>query len=96
MICELFSVFDQAARRFLDPFTAPTVDFALRGFKEACHTEGHQFQKHPTDYVLYHVATFNMEDASWEVFDARKIGMASSFVHGGQIDLEDSLTELGA
>ena len=48
MITELFAVFDLAAKRFMDPFPGPTVEFALRGFKEACETEGHQFQNQPS------------------------------------------------
>ena len=83
MITELFSVFDLAAKRFIDPFTGPTVEFALRGFKEACETEGHQFRKFPEDYVLYHIGTFDQQTGNTNVFDPRKIGMASSFVTGG-------------
>lgn len=81
MMLEIFSVFDQAAKQFLAPFTGPTVEFALRGFREACETDGHQFRKFPEDYVLHHIATFDQEDGTTTSFDPRKIGMATSFVH---------------
>lgn len=59
MNIEIFAVYDSAAERHLDPFTGPTIEFAIRGFREACTTDGHQFKKFPEDYVLYHVGTFD-------------------------------------
>ena len=58
---ELFSVYDMAAEMYVEPFCAPTVQVALRGFQEACTTEGHQFRKFPEDYALYHVASYDGE-----------------------------------
>lgn len=87
---ELCSVFDQAARRYLDPFPAPTLEFAIRGFKEACQTDGHQFAKYPEDYVLYHVGSFDPEQGIIYPSKAtHKIANASSYVHGVQLDIED-------
>jgi len=88
MNVELFSVFDQAAARFIDPFPAPTIEFALRGFQEACETEGHQFQKFPEDYVLYHVGSFHPMSGVIETMEAHKIGMASSYItRGPELDV---------
>ncbi len=91
MNVELFSVLDQAAERFIDPFPGITIDFAIRGFKEACMTEGHQFAKFPEDYALYHVGSFNVELGELIPKQANKIAMASSFVHGAQLDIEDQI-----
>ncbi len=88
---ELFAVFDQAAMRFLDPFPGVTVEFAIRGFKEACQQEAHQFAKFPEDYVLFHVGAFNAETGVVIPKTANKVAMASSFVHGAQIDINDQL-----
>ncbi len=81
MNTEILSVFDQAAERFMDPFAAVTIEFGLRGFKEACMQDGHQFNRFPEDYALYHVGRFNSELGVIEPLKARKIAMASSFVH---------------
>ncbi len=86
MTCEIFSVFDAAAKRFIDPFTGPTLEFAIRGFKEACGTEGHQFGKFPEDYTLYHVDTFDMEQGVLIGSEGHKIAMASSFVNVGGLE----------
>jgi len=87
MNTELFSAHDAAADIFMDPFPAPTLDFAIRGFREACETEGHQFHKFPEDYALFHIGSFDAELGVLTPLTARKIAMASSYVHGGQIDL---------
>lgn len=87
MKVELFSVHDSAANRFIDPFPAPTIEFAIRGFKEACLTEGHQFAKFPDDYTLFHVGEFNAELGVIHGLNARKIAIAASFLPGGQTDL---------
>lgn len=61
MIQHAFSVFDTAAQRFLEPFWAPTIEFAIREFRRAVNTDGHQFQQFPEDYTLFHVGSFNQE-----------------------------------
>lgn len=84
MNVEIFSVFDAAAKRYMDPFCAPTVEFALRGFREACQTDGHQFAKFPEDYVLYRVGSFDAEIGDIITgHEAVKIAMASSYVVTG-------------
>lgn len=93
MNTELFAVYDAAARRYLDPFCGPTVEFALRGFREACMKDGHQFQKFPEDYTLFHVGSFDIEDGVLIPIYAHKIGMALSFVDG-QVDIEDQIKEV--
>ncbi len=91
MNIELFAVLDQAAERFLEIFCAPTLEFAIRGFREACGQEGHQFQKFPEDYALYHVGTFDCELGAIEPIKAHKIAIASTFVHGTQISIDEQI-----
>ncbi len=91
MKVELFSVHDQAADRFIDPFCAPTIEFAIRGFKEAINTPDHHFGKYPEDYVLYHVGSFDAELGVMHEVKAHKIGNALSFVDKShQFDIEHS------
>lgn len=87
MKIELFAVLDGAAERFLEIFCAPTIEFAIRGFREACAKDGHQFRKFPEDFALFHVGTFDCELGAIEPKTAHKIAMATSFVHEGpQLD----------
>ncbi len=80
MNVEIFSVRDDAADRYMDPFVAPTVQFAIRGFEEACIQPDHQFNKFPDDYVLYHVGSFDPELGVIHEMNAHKVAMAVSFV----------------
>lgn len=78
---EYFCVFDAAADRYIDPFAAPTMEVALRGFREACENPEHHFGKYPEDYSLWHVAHFDADLGVMTGITARKIATASSFVH---------------
>lgn len=79
MNSEIFSVYDAAATRYLEPFVAPTVDFAIRSFGEACSTEGHQFNKFPEDYILYHIGEFDGVSGNLKEALPRKVANALQF-----------------
>lgn len=61
MSTRFYSVYDKAAGRYLDPFTAPTDAVAQRGFSDAVNREGHPFNLHPEDYVLVVCGSFDPE-----------------------------------
>lgn len=61
MKIRFYSVYDKAADRYLDPFTAPTDAVAERGFSDAVNKEGHPFNLHPEDYVLVECGEFDPE-----------------------------------
>jgi len=82
---ELFSVYDMAAKRYMDPFPAPTIEFALRGFKDAVGTADHQFAKYPEDYSLFHVGTFDPELGECEKIMPHQIAKAASFIFAGPL-----------
>lgn len=61
MTTELFSVFDSAAKRYLEPFYAPTIEYAIRQFRASINTGDHMFARFPEDYVLFHIGSFDQE-----------------------------------
>ncbi len=63
-----FSVFDDKAKAFLPPFFCGEVGQASRMFSDLVNTEGHQFAKHPEDYVLYEIGLFDDGKALLEPF----------------------------
>lgn len=77
---QCFTVYDQAAKQFLTPFFAPTVEYAVRGFRTACEKDGHQFNAYPEDYVLYSIGEFFPETGAMSSHDPVKIAMALDFV----------------
>ncbi len=82
MNTSLFTVFDSAANRFLDIFSAPTVEFALREFRAAVNKPGHQFNLYPADYTLFCIGTFDPEKGSVTALEAVvNLGVAITLVN---------------
>lgn len=75
-----FSVYDQAASRYLDPFCAPTVEVAIRGFRQAVEREGHQFNEFPADYTLFHVGRFDPEQGIVSPITPANLGNALQYL----------------
>jgi hypothetical protein len=59
----MFAVYDSKAEQYLAPFNATTLGLAERLFTDMVNTEGHQFNRHPEDYTLYKVGTWESETA---------------------------------
>lgn len=55
----VMATFDKKARVFALPFFAAHTDVAVRMFKEAANTADHQVCKHPEDFSLYYLGTFD-------------------------------------
>ncbi len=81
----LFTVYDSAASLYLDPFVAPTIEFAIREFKSVVNKEGHQFNQYPEDYTLFHIGVFSPETAELKQKTATSLGVAITFVEQTQI-----------
>lgn len=62
MLLHMFTVFDVKAKAYLPPFFMPQVGQAVRSFGDAVSDETHAFHKHPEDYTLFIVGSF--DDAS--------------------------------
>jgi len=78
---ECFSVYDSAAKRYLQPFFAETIEVALRMFRTVVNKGEHQFNKFPEDYVLFHLGTFDGESGFFTPLTApHSLGVAVTFV----------------
>lgn len=81
MESRLFTVYDSAAALFLEPFVAPTIEFALREFKSAANDPGHQFHKYPTDYTLFCIGTFDPGNGQLTGSNPMSLGVAVTFIN---------------
>lgn len=77
---QIFTVFDSAAGLFLEPFFAPSMEYAIREFRQAVGTEGHQFNRFPEDFTLFHVGEFDPEKGEVLPLKARSCGVAVTFL----------------
>lgn len=86
---QCFSVYDSAAKLFLEPFQAPTVESAIRSFREAINKPGHQFAKFPEDYTLFHIGAFDAEKGVHvPLATPHSLGVAITFMpRAGQLEV---------
>lgn len=63
MILQIFTIHDQKANAFLPPWFLPLEPMAIRVFADCVNDPQHQFCKHPEDYTLFRLGTFNDENA---------------------------------
>jgi len=66
MTLNLYTVFDEKAAAYLQPFFAPTDGVAIRNFTAAIADTEHSFARHAEDYTLWLVGTFDQADGSLE------------------------------
>lgn len=77
------AVRDQKADSFGNPWYAQTVPMALRHFSDACNTpdESNQWRKHPEDFALFHLGTFDQSTAQFDpIFPPTQLCIASDVV----------------
>ncbi len=56
---KIFSVYDDKADAYTQPFFATTAGVAIRQFQQAANEEGHQFNRHAADYTLFELGEFD-------------------------------------
>lgn len=54
-----YTIFDTASGVYMRPFFAAADGEALRGFKDIATDATHQVGKHPEDYTLFRLGSFN-------------------------------------
>lgn len=71
-----FSIYDEKAQVYSRPFYALTMGEAIRTFSDASNTPDSPYNRHPTDYTLYQVGSF--DDANGELDDHINNNLGSS------------------
>lgn len=62
MLYRIYSVFDVQAQAYAAPFFLQRDEIAVRAFRDAVMNPEHPMSKHPEDYRLYRLGTFNDAD----------------------------------
>jgi len=73
MTLKVFAVRDMKAMAFLQPFFSPSIGSAMRAFGDAVNDKSCPFNKHPADYVLYEIGTY--DDSTAEMVSLTPIKM---------------------
>ncbi len=80
----IFVVFDSKASAYLPPFFMPEAGQAVRVFSDMCNSPDHAFGKHPEDYTLFEIGTF--DDRSCTLLQLKGFithGVGLAFLSGG-------------
>lgn len=75
----IYAVYDNKAKAWLDPFVSINNAVAQRHFANGANQEGTQLNKNPEDYTLYHVGTWNDDTGECEKVDKENLGMAADY-----------------
>jgi len=82
MIHFLYTVYDTKAKIYLPPFTFKTQAEALRAFGDSVNQEEHPFNKHPEDYILFHLGQYDDNTAMVKqvVIGKESLGVGNEFI----------------
>lgn len=80
MIVNIYSVKDNQVDSYAAPFTSPTNGSALRAFADHVNDPGSMANKHPQDFALYHLGTFNDQEGTIIANMPQRIGTAAEYL----------------
>jgi len=69
MKMEVYSVRDDKAEAYLNPFYLNNQSLAIRAMTDCINDENHQFKRHIKDYSLYHLGTYSDSNGKFELND---------------------------
>lgn len=66
MIKKVFSICDEKAHAWLQPFFFETTGLAIRAITDCVNDPNHSFNRHAADYTLFQIAQFDDHTAEFE------------------------------
>lgn len=79
MILTLFTIRDSKANTFAAPFTAPTRGMALRMFADHVNDPQTMPNKHPEDFELFELATYDDQAGTIDSHTPTQLGSALEY-----------------
>lgn len=65
MFHKVFTIYDSKSDAYLQPFFLHTTGQAVRAISDCVNDPKHQFAKHPADYTLFEIGTFDDSSCLW-------------------------------
>ena len=88
MMLKIFTVYDTKVGAYLNPFFLRSTAEAIRSFEQICNEENHQFYKHPSDFTLFEIGTFDDTTCKIHTHAAlQSLGIAQEFKRQQQLPL---------
>ncbi len=84
MILQIFDIFDSATGSYARPFFMVSKGEATRAFVDIINDKQSAIHKHPEDFTLFHLGSFNQETASFDPLPTpSSMGKAIQYVLDG-------------
>lgn len=81
MLFGVFAIYDSGISTWLTPLYFRNKGEAIRWWAEVCNNPEAKISKHPADYTLFEVGTWNDDNNSFNLLAAPvKLGLALEFV----------------
>lgn len=81
MINKVFCVYDSKAEAYMTPFHLRSRGEAIRSFSNACQDQKTEFSRHPGDFTLFEIGTYDDSTGTYENLPAKiNIGLALDFI----------------
>lgn len=88
MKLNVYTVYDDAAAAYLQPFFFSTNAQAIRGFSELANDANHAFCKYAGQYTLFHLGSFDQDTGLFDLHATpHMLGKAIEFRINTQRDL---------
>lgn len=71
MKTKIFTVYDSKAQSYLPPFYMQSTGQAMRTFEDECNNKESLFNKHPSDFTLFEIGSFDDQTALIEIYEAK-------------------------
>ena len=79
---KMFTVYDSKAEAYMLPFFAKSTGEALRSFSDTCQDKNHIFAKHPEDFTLFELGTWDEQNSDFVIYESKKsLGIAIEYAH---------------
>jgi len=69
---KMFTVYDSKAEAYMQPFFAKSTGEALRSFSDTCQDKNHIFAKHPEDFTLFELGTWDEQTSNFVIYESKK------------------------
>lgn len=80
MNLQIFAIRDRQLNAYMQPFFAPSAGAAIRSFRDLVNEAGHQLNKHPEDYELWHLGAWDDANAKFQQEEIIQIALAVNLI----------------
>lgn len=81
MLLGVFAIYDSGISTWMTPLYFRNKGEALRWWQEVCNNPEAKISKHPADYTLFELGTWNDDNNEFNLFKAPvKLGLALEYV----------------